>query len=185
MSIHISPASSQTPPFVYFDKSGLEHSARIIEDQSNRLRARLPSSPPIEATSSHKINTAPPVDEDVVRISRETTPIEEITGEIRNWVLINSNWDGEGATPPSRASIHDSVAFARLLTESQQLPEPMLLPTGNISLFWNVANLYADLEFLGQNRIAYFVKKDGVKHKGVAEFDKETLPNLFADLLRT
>ncbi len=52
----------------------------------------------------------------------------------------------------------------------------MLLSSGHTALFWNEDNLYADIEFLGDGRIAYFIKKNGDKHKGVLEFKSQKMP---------
>jgi hypothetical protein len=116
-------------------------------------------------------------------VARETTSQELLIGELRNWALFDENWDGEGAAKPIPASIRDAVSFARLLDASTHEPEPMLLASGRAALFWNEGGLYADLEFLGGNRIAYFVQKNGDKHKGVASFDPEKMPAVFQALL--
>jgi hypothetical protein len=114
---------------------------------------------------------------------RETTSQEFLIGELRSWALFDYNWDGEGASRPSFASIHDAVAFARLLDSNVREPEPMLLASGHAALFWNEAGLYADLEFIGNNRVAYFVQKNDDKHKGVMTFDPEKMPAVFQTLL--
>ena len=66
------------------------------------------------------------------------------------------------------------MAFVRLLDDIVELPEPMLLGSGHAGLFWKTDKLYADLEFLGDGRIAYFIEYEGEgKHKGVVKFDSE------------
>lgn len=122
-------------------------------------------------------------DETFSASSRATTSVEKLIGEIRNWALFDSNWDGEGSAKPSMASIKEVVSFARLLETAAQEPEPMLLASGHTALFWNDGNLYADLEFLGDSRIAYFIKKNGDKHKGVVGFDSENMPAVFQALI--
>lgn len=129
--------------------------------------------------------TAPSVanDETFDASTRETTSAEKLIGEIRNWALFDTNWDGEGSAKPSAASIKDAVSFVRLVNINAEGPEPMLLASGHTALFWNFGELYADLEFLGGSRIAYFVKKNGDKHKGVVAFDSENMPTVFQALL--
>ena len=62
----------------------------------------------------------------------------------------------------------------------------MLLGSGHAGLFWKTDSLYADLEFLGDGRIAYFIEHEGVgKHKGVVKFDSEKMPAVFPALLRS
>jgi hypothetical protein len=116
---------------------------------------------------------------------RATTDQERLVGEIRRWALMNANWDGEGAAPPAVTSLEESVAFVRLISNSMELPEPMLLSSGHAGLFWKTEDLYADLEFLGDGRIAYFIEHEGEgRHKGVVKFDSEKMPAVFPALLR-
>lgn len=114
---------------------------------------------------------------------RETTSQELLIGELRNWASLDDNWDGEGASRPLLTSIKEAVLFARLLDANVREPEPMLLASGHAALFWNEADLYADLEFIGNNRVAYFVRKNDDKHKGVVTFDPEKMPAVFQTLL--
>ena len=85
---------------------------------------------------------------------------------------------------PMAQSIKEAVSFVRLLDDSILLPEPMLLSSGHAALYWNEGGLYADIEFLGNGRIAYFIKSNGDKHKGVLTFDSQKMPALFPALIR-
>lgn len=132
-------------------------------------------------TSSASVNVDNFQFNDVVR---QTSDVEKAIGEIRHWASFSENWDGEGANLPSTESIRDSVSFLRLIADSEQLPQPMLHATGNVSLFWNDNGLYADVEFLGQNKVAYFIKRNEDKHKGVISFDSEKMPAVFSALIK-
>lgn len=115
---------------------------------------------------------------------RLTTTREKIIGEIRRWALLGNNWDGEGSELPVAASLKEAVAFVRLLGEYSSLPEPMLLSSGYAGLFWKNDKLYADLEFLSDGRVAYFIEHNGEgKHKGVLKFDSQKIPPVFLALL--
>ena len=114
---------------------------------------------------------------------RATTIQEKIIGEIRSWNLLDNDWDGEGSLKPHTQSIKEAVSFINLLSDEITPPEPMLLSSGHTALFWNETDLYADIEFLGDGRIAYFIKKDGDKHKGVLEFNSQQMPVVFQALL--
>lgn len=132
-------------------------------------------------TSSASVNIDSFQFDDVVR---QTSEAEKVIGEIRHWASFSENWDGEGAARPSAQSIGDAVSFLRLVADSAQLPQPMLHATGNASLFWNDNGLYADVEFLGQNKVAYFIKHNEDKHKGVISFDSEKMPAVFSALIK-
>jgi len=117
-------------------------------------------------------------------IARDTTVQELIIGQITSWSLFGKNWDGEGADQPRMNSIRDAIDFTRLLNHTLLDPEPMLLASGNISLFWHNNQLYADLEFLGEKRIAYFIKKQDITHKNIISFE-DVIPEIFKHLLKT
>lgn len=116
-------------------------------------------------------------------IARPTTQLEKLIGELRELNFLKADWDGEGAAAPSALSLKEAVSFARLL-DGIALPEPMLLASGHTALYWNEGDLYADIEFLGDGRIAYFIKNHGDKHKGVLAFDSKKMPAVFQTLLQ-
>lgn len=116
--------------------------------------------------------------------TRETTPKEHAIGELRRWKFILSGWDGDQAQAPIPASLEDAITFVRLLADSATA-EPMLHATGRAGLFWRENDLYADLEFLGSRRIAYFIERNGDEHKGVVNFDAKEVPAVLEAVLPT
>jgi hypothetical protein len=117
-------------------------------------------------------------------VERPTTPREKLIGEIRRLKSLKQNWDGEGAAAPSDASMKAAAALACLLSDDEnRLPEPMLHASGRAGLYWKASGLYADLEFLGDERVAYYIERDGGKHKGVVTFDSDKMPAVLATLL--
>ena len=114
---------------------------------------------------------------------RTTTLLENLAGEIRQFKSYEDNWDGEGAAKPNAQSITEVVSFINLLDDKKLAPESMLLASGNVALYWNEGEVYADIEFLGGGRIAYFIKNNGDKHKGVLSFDSKTMPSVFTALI--
>ena len=77
-----------------------------------------------------------------------------------------------------------AAAFAGLLSDGSVV-EPMLHASGHAGLYFRTATLYADIEFLGNGRAAYFVECSGDKHKGVVNFDSKQMPPVFSTLLQT
>lgn len=122
-------------------------------------------------------------DERYEESARLTTPHENVIGEIRQWGLLGIDWDGEGAAAPDVRSTKEAEAFIRLIDGGIPLPEPMLLASGHAALYWNDGKLYADIEFLGDERIAYFIKNNGDKHKGVLTFNSQKMPAVLQTLL--
>jgi hypothetical protein len=119
----------------------------------------------------------------IVATQRPTTPLESLVGEIRQYAIFEANWDGEGAAAPNARALREAEKFVRLLDPDLPLPEPMLHSSGNAGLFWRNPSLYADLEFLGGGRIAYFIKRNGDRHKGVLTFDSKSMPSVFSALV--
>lgn len=115
--------------------------------------------------------------------NRQTTEVEKIIGELREWQFLDEDWDGEGARAPINKSIENAVSLMVLIKDSADMPEPMLHATGTVSLYWDDKNLYADLEFLGDGRIVYFIKNNNDKHKGVLSFDQQKIPDVFSALI--
>jgi len=115
---------------------------------------------------------------------RPTTALEKVVGELRRWSFLKANWDGEGAAAPALESLRNAESFVRAYGDIGEVPEPMLNANGRAGLFWKLNGLYADLEFLGDSRLAYYIERNGDKHKGVTQFNPEEVPALFQLLLR-
>lgn len=118
-----------------------------------------------------------------IQLDRQTTELEHIAGELRRWQLLPADWDGEGAASPNPRSLGEAVALVRLLPTTMALPSPMLHSSGRAGLFWKTERLYADLEFLGDTRLAYYIERNGDKHKGVLNFDKKKMPAVLEAIL--
>ena len=157
----------------------IEHAPRPIEKTTSiapvELKAIIQTSSTVSSIVEHSIYS-----EDT---ARSTTDMEKVIGELREWAFLKINWDGEGANAPSKTSIKEAVKFVRLINDSVEMPDPNLLASGNVSLFWNSQSLYAEIEFLGNNRIAYFIKKNEDKHKGIISFGSEKMPAVFTTLV--
>jgi hypothetical protein len=159
----------------------------VMLEQPARPVKKISSVAPIPLNGLTKLTTST-INNDPYLIAepiRSTTVSEKIIGEIRQWGFLKVNWDGEGASLPSAESIKDSVSFIKLIAENSTMPEPMLLASGNAGLYFNQNNLYVDIEFLGNNRISYFIKRGDDKHKGVLTFDNEKMPAVFQTLIWT
>lgn len=123
-------------------------------------------------------------DRTYIRCPRPTTVAESIVGELRQLALLEKNWDGEGAVAPVSVSLKSAVSFVRSLGADQPIPTPMLHGNGLAGLFWEEPALYADLEFLENGHVAYYIERLGGKHKGVVPFDSKQMPDLFSILIR-
>lgn len=173
------------PPTVSPISATLEQQVRPVQKTTTRWPlveddGQLKLATATQTTSIAAIRNVSEYDEP----DRPTTSREKLIGELRRWGLLTANWDGEGATEPVARSLKEAVSFIRLLGEADTLPEPMLHASGHAGLFWKDDSLCADIEFLGDGRIAYYVERLGDKHKGVLKFDSQNMPALFPALLR-
>jgi len=115
---------------------------------------------------------------EATELTNPLTEREQLMDEIRSWSLWEANWDGEDAVAPVINCIENAISFVSLLPGNIVLPEPMLHASGYTGLFWNHDGLYADIEFLENGRVAYYIEQNGDKHKGVVGFDSKNLPPL-------
>jgi hypothetical protein len=129
---------------------------------------------------------SPDNDEVFVNLARETTEREQIVGDLRKLRLLQAGWDGQGADAPNRVSLLAAEEFMYALSADAPLPEPMLHANGRAGLYWNDGQLYADLEFLDDGRVSYYIeRRDEGKHKGAVKFRTKEMPSVFEVLLRT
>lgn len=116
---------------------------------------------------------------------RPTTSLERLAGEFRRWRLLPQNWDGEGAAAPDIESLEEAVSFTRLLDEPNIVPDSELHADGRAGLLWIAYNLYADIKFLGDGRLAYYIENGKNQHKGIVDFDSGEIPSVLKAVLPT
>lgn len=115
--------------------------------------------------------------------TRVTSDAEIVIGALRDWRGLSENWDGDGAAAPVNTSIDDAVSFLRLSGDGAKAPEPSMNANGHAGLIWDDATSYAEIEFLGSARLAYYIKSKDDIHKGVISFNQEQIPDILASLL--
>lgn len=157
--------------------------ARLVRNGPSRQYVGRTAVPGNISASPTFFSTSSVAENYLNEFGRATTAQEELIGEIRSWSLWDANWDGERAKAPLMSSLRDAVEFVRLIDSDELLPEAMLFASGRSGLYWHTDDLYADLEFLGEGRIAYFMKINGDQHKGIVGFDPKKLPTVFQALL--
>lgn len=57
------------------------------------------------------------------------------------------NWDGEGAEAPLAGDVAGALKFLETYPAGFQLPRTMLYSAGDVALYWEKGDGYADLEF--------------------------------------
>jgi hypothetical protein len=107
---------------------------------------------------------------------RFTDSIIDVLNECRKFKRLKDNWDGEGALSPDTRSVSFAENFVCLLDESFGVPETMLHTNGRLGLFWNDNGVYADLEFIPDGSIAYYIKNKNNIFKGITAFNGVDIP---------
>jgi len=109
---------------------------------------------------------------------------QKLIEKIKNYSSLNFNWDGEGSEKIEQNSILSAINFIELMPNDKPIPEDMAFANGQVGLFWELENLYADLEFYSDHRITYFIEKNkNQKFRGFVLFDQKEFPELFKSLL--
>lgn len=75
---------------------------------------------------------------------------DSVINSITNMQLLKSNWDGNGATPPSGSLIRSVIELATHLKSRHNLPPTRVSPIvdGGIALEWQVGDKFYHWEFL-------------------------------------
>jgi len=81
------------------------------------------------------------------------------------------DWDGEGAGPPTAECVAEALAFLEEMPYEFPLPEYMVHASGTVGFYWGDYSgaEYAEVEILGDGRIAYYVVQDGVRENGITK----------------
>lgn len=146
--------------------------------------------PPIYASSqaldepdANFLVTGGDLEFDYLPSPRNTTEQEHTIAVLRSWEKYEQNWDYEGAKAPIPSSLRAASRFVCMLDDSFVMPEPMLHDSGRAGLFWGEDQLYADLEFLVDGTVAYYIERGERQEKGVICFDHHVIPEIFKTLL--
>jgi hypothetical protein len=95
------------------------------------------------------------------------------------------NWDGEGATPISRASYDEAVEFLRQLPISLKTPDVVPEPNGSIGFEWQRKRKVFIVSVKGRQELAYAgVFGPGVRVHGTEHFIDVIPPSIINHLQR-
>lgn len=81
-----------------------------------------------------------------------------VNAELDGYGSLTDGWDGEGSVPPSRSDISRAIAFVDSLPSAIPLPKAMVSADGQIGLYWNKGNKYADINFDFDNKISIYAR---------------------------
>jgi hypothetical protein len=89
----------------------------------------------------------------------------------------DADWDGSEAAKPLDYSINEARRFIRLLSPESIIPRATLHADGHAILFVREPDLYAEIEFLGNNKIGFYTRRGDKKWSDEFSFDGRSLPD--------
>jgi hypothetical protein len=114
--------------------------------------------------------------ENVSPVESHLTQADLTTAQLLRMERWDFDWDGSEAAKPLPFSLKDARAFIRALAPESVMPRPALHADGHAILFVRGPDKYAELEFLGNQRIGFYARQGGQEWTDEIEFDGRTLP---------
>jgi hypothetical protein len=81
-----------------------------------------------------------------------------VNAQLDGYGSLRNGWDGEGSLAPSGKDISRAIAFVDSLPSAIPLPKPMVSADGQIGLYWNREDKYADINFDFDDTISIYVR---------------------------
>jgi hypothetical protein len=116
------------------------------------------------------------VDEAGLQLNVTPSAADAAVAQILRFEKFEADWDGSDAAKPLEESLKEAHAFIRKLSPDSVIPRPALHADGHAILFVRKPDVYAELEFLGNNQIGFYARRGGQKWSDEISFDGQSLP---------
>jgi hypothetical protein len=124
--------------------------------------------------ASSETGTLPEIERPILYTAQ--SPADSAIVQLLRLEKLDADWDGNEAARPLDYSIKDARAFVRMLSPESIIPRATLHADGHAILFVREPDLYAELEFLGDNKIGFYARRGGEKWSEEFIFDGQSLP---------
>jgi hypothetical protein len=179
------PAAAETAVALYF--YGIEPSMTAIGSRPAQQRSRslaqtllVPGDATFTLTSKPQSAASP--EEIIPPCETRLTQADIAVGQLCRMQELDADWDGGGAARPLAFSLKEARAFIRALAPESIIPRATLHADGHAILFLRSADTYAELEFLGNNRIGFYARWGGDEWSDEFHFDGRTLPQALSNI---
>jgi hypothetical protein len=78
--------------------------------------------------------------------------------DLKAYLSLEDGWDGPGSKAASEQAIAMAISFVDELPSGIPLPKPMLSLAGEVGLYWDIGEIYADVDFEEKDTISIFVR---------------------------
>jgi hypothetical protein len=96
----------------------------------------------------------------------DSDAIKTLTKKVYSFCELKENWDGYNGVTPEPAAIIDAIKLIKILPESALPDRAGISGDGEIGLFWDKKELYANFGVDGDGTFTYFIRKNNKKYYG-------------------
>ena len=171
------PISLETAVANYL--SGSQPSITAVASQPTQTRAHVLAQMPrpmFPLTKGLRRVTGPTAVNDNPPPEMAKTPADVAVAQLIRFEQFEADWDGAGAARPIAATLKDARAFIRALTPESVVPRATLHADGHAILFVRETDVYGEIEFLGNGKIGFYVRRGNDQWSDEITFDNKLLP---------
>lgn len=150
-------ATPMVPPTVYVGRAKVAGTTVTHKLSTSNAPLYGPASRQQAATEFNQLKSNP-----VIPFDRKLF----VCQELQNYLALADEWDGPGSKSPRVRSIKLAQSFLDMLPAGLPIPKPTLSSSGEVSLYWNNASVYADVSFDEVEGISVYSR---TKHKNETE----------------
>lgn len=145
----------------------------------NRLE-RFHEIPFIDKTNTHVLgNNSLPSTEKFITTPLQAGPLLSsktlLQEELESYSELRAAWNGPDSLAPTRGAITSAQTFADIVPSRLPLPRPMISENGEIGLYWDLEEGYADATFTADGTAYFFSRASNGVEKFIAGLDLSSL----------
>lgn len=137
---------------------------------------KLPSWISVKTDLAKSASESKPPETELPRLNTSPSRADAAIAQLLRLEKLDADWDGSDAAKPLDYSIKDARLFIRMLSPESIVPRATLHADGHAILFVREPDLYAELEFLGNNKIGFYARRGEQKWGDEFSFDGRSLP---------